>query len=117
VAAAFLNPVAPVPPAIEKPIEAPKEIIQPVVAEVPPVEEPKIVAPNATALRPPARPFLSSNRQEVKPPQPVKKAEAKQETLQFEPASRGRFEKSEPTIIDGQDLDVPTFLRKNVKIK
>jgi cell division protein FtsZ len=46
-----------------------------------------------------------------------KKVEAKQETLQFEPVSRGRFEKSEPTIIDGQDLDVPTFLRKNVKIK
>jgi cell division protein FtsZ len=46
-----------------------------------------------------------------------KKAEAKQETLQFEPISRGRFEKSEPTIIDGQDLDVPTFLRKNVKVR
>jgi cell division protein FtsZ len=46
-----------------------------------------------------------------------KKAEAKQETLQFEPISRGRFEKSEPTIIDGQDLDVPTFLRKKLKIR
>jgi cell division protein FtsZ len=46
-----------------------------------------------------------------------KKAEAKQETLQFEPISRGRFEKSEPTIIDGQDLDIPTFLRKKLKIR
>ena len=46
-----------------------------------------------------------------------KKPEAKQETLQFEPISRGRFEKSEPTIIDGQDLDIPTFLRKKLKIK
>jgi cell division protein FtsZ len=46
-----------------------------------------------------------------------KKAEAKQETLQFEPVSRGRFDKSEPTIIDGQDLDVPTFLRKNVRVR
>jgi cell division protein FtsZ len=46
-----------------------------------------------------------------------KKVEAKQETLQFEPVSRGRFEKSEPTIIDGQDLDVPTFLRKSVKVR
>jgi cell division protein FtsZ len=53
-----------------------------------------------------------------KPPAaPPKKSEAKQETLQFEPVSRGRFEKSEPTIIDGQDLDVPTFLRKNVKVR
>jgi cell division protein FtsZ len=47
----------------------------------------------------------------------AKKPEAKQETLQFEPTSRGRFEKSEPTIIDGQDLDIPTFLRKNIRIR
>jgi cell division protein FtsZ len=46
-----------------------------------------------------------------------KSREERQETLQFEPVSRGRFEKSEPTIVDGQDLDVPTFLRRNLKIK
>lgn len=50
------------------------------------------------------------------PPAP-KTREERQETLQFEPVSRGRFEKSEPTIVDGQDLDVPTFLRRNLKIK
>ena len=32
-------------------------------------------------------------------------------------AVRGRFDKSEPTIIDGEDLDVPTFMRKNLKMK
>ena len=32
-------------------------------------------------------------------------------------AVRGRFDKSEPTIVDGEDLDVPTFMRKNVKMK
>jgi cell division protein FtsZ len=37
--------------------------------------------------------------------------------MQFEPVTRGRFEKSEPTIVDGQDLDVPTFLRRNIKAK
>jgi cell division protein FtsZ len=42
---------------------------------------------------------------------------AKQEVLQFEPVTRGRFEKSEPTIIEGEDLDVPTYLRKNIKIR
>ena len=47
---------------------------------------------------------------------PPKKIEAKQEVLQFDAVSRGRFEKSEPTIIDGQDLDVPTFLRRRVKV-
>ncbi len=47
----------------------------------------------------------------------VEKKHAKQEVLQFEPVTRGRFEKSEPTIVEGQDLDVPTFLRKNVRVK
>ncbi|MBV8211838.1 MAG: cell division FtsZ family protein [Verrucomicrobia bacterium] len=47
---------------------------------------------------------------------PPKKIEAKQEVLQFDAVSRGRFEKSEPTIIDGQDLDVPAFLRRRVNV-
>lgn len=34
-----------------------------------------------------------------------------------ETAVRGRFDKSEPTIVDGEDLDVPTFMRKNMKVK
>ncbi|MEX1119534.1 MAG: hypothetical protein WEB60_12155, partial [Terrimicrobiaceae bacterium] len=47
-----------------------------------------------------------------KKPAPTK---VRQETLQFEPAARGRFEKSEPTIVEGEDLDVPTFLRARPK--
>ena len=50
-------------------------------------------------------------------PKQEKSVAAKQEVLQFEPLTRGRFEKSEPTIVEGQDLDVPTFLRKNVRVK
>ena len=50
-------------------------------------------------------------------PAPEKIVHAKQEVLQFESVTRGRFEKSEPTIVEGQDLDVPTFLRKNVRVK
>ena len=55
----------------------------------------------------------------VREPKPVieKPVQPKQEVLQFEPVTRGRFEKSEPTIVEGQDLDVPTFLRKNVRVK
>lgn len=68
-------------------------------ASVPP-PQPKEPAPKATSRTP-----------------VVKKVEAKQEVLPFEPVSRGRFEKSEPTIVDGQDLDVPTFLRKHVRIR
>ena len=54
----------------------------------------------------------------AKEPKPkAEKVHARQEVLQFESVTRGRFEKSEPTIVEGQDLDVPTFLRKNVKVK
>ncbi len=34
-----------------------------------------------------------------------------QAELKLNQGARGRFEKSEPTIVDGEDLDVPTFLR------
>jgi len=34
--------------------------------------------------------------------------------LPLEIVSKGRFDKSEPTILDGQDLDVPTFVRRNM---
>lgn len=38
-----------------------------------------------------------------------------QAMLQLEPLSKGRFAKTEPTIVDGEDMDVPTFLRKRRK--
>ena len=56
-------------------------------------------------------------RKEEKGPVEKSTTPAKQEVLQFEPVTRGRFEKSEPTIIEGEDLDVPTYLRKNIKVK
>ena len=77
---------------------------------LPPVE-PEVPKPNP--FRAPVVPVPAKSQSSA----PAKKAEAKQESLQFEPISRGRFEKSEPTIIDGQDLDVPTFLRKNVRVR
>ncbi len=40
----------------------------------------------------------------------------KQETLQLETASRGRFDKTEPTLVNGEDLDVPTFIRRGIAI-
>ena len=40
----------------------------------------------------------------------------KQATLPLEILSRGRFEKSEPTLHGGQDLDVPTYLRRGVAL-
>ncbi len=40
----------------------------------------------------------------------------KQAQLPLEIVSRGRFEKSEPTILHGQDLDVPTYIRRGVAL-
>lgn len=42
-----------------------------------------------------------------------RREEAVQFSLPFENLSRGKFDKSEPTIVNGEDLDVPTFFRKN----
>jgi len=69
--------------------------------------------PEPVALPPKKRPIA---QQEEKLPA-EKSLPAKQEVLQFEPVTRGRFEKSEPTIVEGEDLDVPTYLRKNIKVK
>jgi cell division protein FtsZ len=40
----------------------------------------------------------------------------KQGQLPLEIVSKGRFEKSEPTIHQGQDLDVPTYIRRGVAL-
>jgi cell division protein FtsZ len=48
---------------------------------------------------------------------PKKAPKPEQKTLSLDPVARGRFEKSEPTIIGGEDLDVPTFLRQKIKLR
>lgn len=117
-------PVAEEPePVIEWPTVAP-ELIQ---AEEPPTLElepaPLAQAQEESFLEePPPQPRVILPKKKpapIKEPAPVveKKPHAKQEVMQFEPVTRGRFEKSEPTIVEGQDLDVPTFLRKNVRVK
>lgn len=39
-----------------------------------------------------------------------------QGALNFTAAQRGRFDKSEPTIVEGEDLDTPTYLRLGLKL-
>jgi cell division protein FtsZ len=84
------------------------------VEEIAPPPAPEIRKPEPGLIAPKKRPAPAPIK-ESKPV--VEKVQAKQEVLQFEPVTRGRFEKSEPTIVEGQDLDVPTFLRKNVRVK
>ena len=82
----------------------------PLPAPLPPAPEIKKPGPMPRLIVPKKKPII------VKEPKP-EKVQAKQEMMQFEPVTRGRFEKSEPTIVEGQDLDVPTFLRKNIRVK
>ena len=92
-----------------EPIE---EVVEPPPPRIiPPKKKPAVAQKPTTpqVLPPPESPVEKRSRE--------KSAAAKQEVLQFEPVTRGRFEKSEPTIVEGQDLDVPTFLRKNVRVK
>ena len=106
-----------VPPNIDfEPEPMPTEAFQP--AEMIPIDEPPPVEP---VLNKP-EPIVSTAHKKPAPvkeekPPVEKSAQAKQEVLQFEPATRGRFEKSEPTIVEGEDLDIPTYLRKNIKVK
>ena len=131
------------PPAWEQPREAPPKVevelepapIEDFQSETSPIEEPGLAeveiapeplveqAPNTFEVldTPEPLPAITPRRK----PAPAKEEkvsaeksmQAKQEVLQFEPVNRGRFEKSEPTIVEGEDLDVPTYLRKKIKVK
>jgi len=79
-----------------------------------PTPEPR-VAPRRPAVIPPSRSPELIPAEESASYAPGKAPQ--QEIMEFEPVTRGRFEKSEPTIVDGQDLDVPTYLRRRVKLR
>jgi cell division protein FtsZ len=45
-----------------------------------------------------------------------RKSKMRQEQLPLEIISKGRFERSEPTVVKGEDLDVPTYIRRGVAL-
>jgi cell division protein FtsZ len=115
-----LAPISPAPePAkVEMPVTFSSTDFQPE-AEPEKVEAKAVPEPVAEIAAPPP-----PARKEKKPAVPkeerapvAEKVQVRQEVMQFESVTRGRFEKSEPTIVEGQDLDVPTYLRKNVRVK
>jgi len=126
---------SPVPLPLERPLQTIDAVIaepEPMAAAAPEEEEIQpefdepVLPPVAETLpdivkAAPAQPRVilpKKNPTSPKEARPVEKImHAKQEVMQFESVTRGRFEKSEPTIVEGQDLDVPTFLRKNVRVK
>ena len=129
-------------PALEQPHDSPPKIevepepapIEDFQSETIPIEEPNL--PEVESAPAPSVESVSNAFEVVDTPEPPvsmprrkpapakeekvsaeKSMQAKQEVLQFEPVNRGRFEKSEPTIVEGEDLDVPTYLRKKIKMK
>ncbi|MBJ7258104.1 MAG: cell division FtsZ family protein [Chthoniobacterales bacterium] len=62
-----------------------------------------------------AKPAKSKAR--TKTPRRTATAEQKQEELPLDQAMRGRFKDLDPTMVDGQDLDVPTFIRMRIRLK
>jgi cell division protein FtsZ len=109
-------PRAPEPPPIVLAPQPEPSPIQMPAARVAPRETEPVAEPTPLFAEPEPEP-APAPAPAAKPAPKAKPAQAKQEQMLFEPVSRGRFEKSEPTIVDGQDLDVPTFLRRNVKVK
>jgi len=95
------------------PLEESIPFEEPMAAEGTPPPPPVPNEPEPHIVAPPKK--MAAQKEEKAPAE--KSLQAKQETLQFEPVTRGRFEKSEPTIVEGEDLDVPTYLRKNIKVK
>jgi cell division protein FtsZ len=109
--------IQPEEPTVEvQPLEETVPFEDPVAAEAAPQATPISIEPPVIPTRNGEPEHATSSPQE-KAPAEKSVTPAKQEVLQFEPVTRGRFEKSEPTIIEGEDLDVPTYLRKHIKVK
>ena len=118
-APATIEETQPAPPAAGKP--GLDEEMEPARPAPRPEPEPAL-PPQAKTLRPQIAQVSQPAIQPQRKTSPEKVAtvstkEEKAEQMQLEPANRGRFEKAEPTIVDGQDLDIPTFLRKNLNRK
>ena len=72
-----------------------------------------------TRLTPPPPELTTEQKQELFKSQNVrnrKKLSRLQKELPLEIVFKGRFEKSEPTIRHGEDLDLPTYIRRGVPL-
>jgi cell division protein FtsZ len=115
-AAATESEIQPEEPAVEVgSLEETAPVEEPVTAEIEPPVTPTRNGEPEHAMSTQQEKSVPWNEEKAPAEKPV--TPAKQEVMQFEPVTRGRFEKSEPTIIEGEDLDVPTYLRKHIKVK
>jgi len=88
-----------------------KEIVNPTATPRP---ASRYVAPAPTLTQQQTEQLMNSQGVSGRPRK--KTAGMRQGQLPLEIVSKGRFEKSEPTIHQGQDLDVPTYIRRGVAL-
>lgn len=85
------------------------------------IQSSTIQRPHSRAIPPPPE-LTQEKMQELLSKQNLKGPGAKipvklrQGQLKLEIISKGRFDKSEPTIYKGEDLDLPTYLRRGVRL-
>ncbi|PYJ87114.1 MAG: cell division protein FtsZ [Verrucomicrobia bacterium] len=80
----------------------------------PPTRPPSRFVPPPPELGPDKKQQLLA--QQKRKPYRKPGSKMRQGTLPLEIVSKGRFEKSEPTIYHGEDLDVPTYIRRGVPL-
>ena len=109
-------------PKVAKPSEVPEaKVVNPDTSRVPHrEEEPSLVSAFIETSQPAqvAKPVKVGAGAGAGPTKTAKQPPGKQTqgTLDLDNYQRGRFDKSEPTIVAGEDLDVPTFLRKGITL-
>ncbi len=114
-AGAFASETGPIPARPEpRPVAGGKESVPEFFDRAEPVRPP-------SRFVPPPPPLTQEQKQEFyqrQRPGSRKKGfgGARQPELQLDIVSRGRFENSEPTIHRGEDLDVPTYIRRGVPL-
>jgi len=74
----------------------------------------RIIPPPPELTQDKMRELLS--RQSQKGPATKIPVKLRQGQLKLEIVSKGRFDKSEPTIYKGEDLDLPTYMRRGVRL-
>ena len=98
-----------------------RKSVQPIAVKPFPLRRPGEATPFRTMSAPAqTTPIAGSATMAAISESAVQKKEAakpKQETLPLEGVSRGRFDRSEATLYEGEDLDVPTFLRRGISLK
>ena len=100
------------PPASPAPLELPREVAE---MDGQLADAAKGRRPHARFVAPPP-PFSAERAEQLMGSRHKLGNRWRQSQLPLEIVSKGRFEKSEPTLHQGQDLDVPTYIRRGIAL-